>query len=143
VIVSGEGGAGKTAVIKDFFDEIKNTTPFYVFKATEFNVSHINQVFKEYGAFTFSDFIREHEEFLDKYVVVDSAEKLPDLNRPEVFQEFLSNLRGRGWKILFTTRLGYLEDLKYAFIELYRSPGCRHRLPPGRYKPAQRCPAPS
>jgi hypothetical protein len=122
VIVSGEGGVGKTAVIKDFLDEIKNTAPFYVFKATEFNVSHINQVFKEYGAFTISDFIREHEEFPDKYVVVDSAEKLSDLNQPEVFQEFLSNLRGRGWKILFTTRLGYLEDLKYAFIELYHAP---------------------
>ena len=122
VIVSGEAGVGKTAVIKDLYDEVKDKTPFFVFKATEFNVPHVNQLFKDYGAFTFSDFVREHEEFAEKYVVIDSAEKLSDLDRPEVFQEFLSTLRSSGWKILFTTRLSYLDDLKYAFIELYNAP---------------------
>lgn len=121
VIVSGEGGVGKTAIIKDLCNEVKKVTPFYVFKATEFNVTHINQVFREYGPFTFSDFVREHEEFAQKCVVVDSAEKLSDLERPEIIQEFISTLRGGGWKILFTTRLGYLEDLKYAFVELYQA----------------------
>lgn len=122
VIVSGEAGVGKTAVIKDLYDEVKDKTPFFVFKATEFNVPHVNQLFKDYGAFTFSDFVREHEEFAEKYVVIDSAEKLTDLVRPEVFQEFLSMLLSGGWKILFTTRLSYLDDLKYAFIELYNAP---------------------
>jgi Cdc6-like AAA superfamily ATPase len=105
VIVSGEAGVGKTAVIKDLYNEVKDKTPFFVFKATEFNVPHINQLFKDYGAFTLSDFVREHEEFAEKYVVIDSAEKLTDLVRPEVFQEFLSTLLSGGWKILFTTRL--------------------------------------
>lgn len=122
VIVSGEAGVGKTAVVKDLYDEVKGSTPFFVFKATEFNVSHVNQLFKAYGAFTFRDFVDEHEDFTEKYVVVDSAEKLSDLEWPEVFQEFLSTLRSSGWGILFTTRLSYLEDLKYAFIELYRTP---------------------
>jgi len=121
VIVSGEGGVGKTAIVKDLYNQSNKGTPFYVFKATEFNVTHINQVFREYGPFTFSDFVREHEEFAEKYVVVDSAEKLADLERPEIIQEFISTLRGGGWKILFTTRLGYLEDLKYAFVELYHA----------------------
>lgn len=122
VIVSGEAGVGKTAVVKDLYEEMKaSSAPFFVFKATEFNVSHVNQFFNDYGAFTFLDFIREHEDFAEKYVVVDSAEKLSDLERSEVFQEFLTTLRSSGWKILFTTRLSYLEDLKYTFIELYRT----------------------
>ena len=122
VIVSGEAGVGKTAIIKDLYDAVKARTPFFVFKATEFNLPHINQLFRDYGAFTISDFIHEHEDFEEKYIVVDSAEKLSDLDRPEVFQEFLSTLRNNGWRVLFTTRLNYLEDLKYAFIELYRTP---------------------
>ncbi|RTL55636.1 MAG: hypothetical protein EKK46_06255 [Rhodocyclaceae bacterium] len=122
VIISGDAGVGKTAVIKDLYDEVKAKTPFFVFKATEFNVPHVNQLFKDYGAFTFSDFLREHEEFAEKYIVIDSAEKLTDLVRPEVFQEFLSTLLSGGWKIFFTTRLSYLDDLKYAFIELYNTP---------------------
>lgn len=121
VIVSGEAGVGKTAVVKDLYDEVKGTVPFFVFKASEFNISHINQLFKEYGEVTLSDFIREHEDFVEKYIIIDSAEKLADLERPEVFQEFLSTLRSSGWRVLFTTRLSYLEDLKYAFIELYRT----------------------
>lgn len=122
VIVSGEAGVGKTAVVKDLYDEVKDTTPFFMFKATEFNVSHVNQLFKDYGAFTFLDFVHEHEEFSEKYVVIDSAEKLSDLDRPEAFQEFLSTLRSSRWKVIFTTRLSYLDDLKYAFIELYNAP---------------------
>ncbi len=121
VIVSGEVGVGKTAVVKDLYEEVKGKAPFFVFKATEFNVAHVNQLFRDYGAFTFSDFVREHEDFKEKYLVIDSAEKLSDLERPEIFQEFLSTLRSSGWKVLFTTRLSYLEDLKYAFIELYNA----------------------
>lgn len=122
VIISGEAGVGKTAIIKDFYNEKKDKFPFYVFKSTEFNVSNINQLFKEYGNYVFSDFIREHDEYLEKYIVIDSAEKLADSEYPEVFQEFLSSLRNAGWMILFTTRLSYLDDLKYAFIEIFNVP---------------------
>jgi Cdc6-like AAA superfamily ATPase len=121
VIVSGEAGVGKTAVIKDFYKEVKANAPFYLFKATEFNVSHINRLFEDYGNFTVNDFIREHEEFTEKYVVIDSAEKLSDLERPEAFQELLSRLRDTGWRVLFTTRLSYLDDLKFLLLQLYRT----------------------
>lgn len=121
VIVSGEAGVGKTAVIKDFYNEVKAKSPFYLFKATEFNVPHINRLFEDYGNFTVTDFVREHEEFNEKYVVIDSAEKLSDLERPEAFQEFLSRLRDTGWKVLFTTRLSHLDDLKYLLLQLYRT----------------------
>lgn len=121
VILSGEAGVGKTAVIKDFYQEVKANAPFYLFKATEFNVPHINRVFEDYGNFTVTDFVREHEEFSEKYVVIDSAEKLSDLEQPEAFQEFLSRLRNTGWKVLFTTRLSYLDDLKFLLLQLYRT----------------------
>jgi len=129
VIVSGEAGVGKTAIIKDLYNMVKDHTPFFVFRATEFNLSNINQLFKNYGAFTIADFIREHEDFEEKYVVVDSAEKLSDIERPDVFQDFLSTLQNDGWKVLFTTRLSYLEDLKYEFIELYKIPFQQLNIP--------------
>lgn len=122
VVISGDGGVGKTAVIKDFYNSVKGNIPFFVFKASEFNVSHINQLFKEYDNFTFLDFVSEHDEFKEKYIVIDSAEKLADIERVEVFQEFLSTLRTAKWKILFTTRQSYLDDLKYTLIEFYNTP---------------------
>lgn len=119
VIVSGEAGVGKTAVVKDFFAEVKGVAPMFVFKATEFNITGVNQLFKDYGEFTLLDLINEYKYTPEKYIVIDSAEKLSDIERPEVFQEFLSTLRKNGWKMTFTTRLGYLDDLKYAFIQVY------------------------
>lgn len=119
VVVSGEGGVGKTAVIKDLYNQIKETVPFFVFKANEFNTSDVNELFRSYGSFTLSDLVEEYRDANDKYIVIDSAEKLSDIERPEVFQEFLSTLRNAGWKIIFTTRLSYLDDLKNAFIQIY------------------------
>ena len=118
VIVSGEGGVGKTAVIKDFYN-IKGSIPFFIFKATEFNISNINDLFKNYGSFTLLDFIREHQGVETKYIVIDSAEKLSEIEHQEIFQEFLSTLVDNNWKIIFTTRYSYLDDLKFQFIEVY------------------------
>jgi len=120
IILSGEGGVGKTAVIKDFYNLIKEKTPFFVFKATEFNIPNINQIFTNYGHFTLLDFIKEHQGSKEKYIVIDSAEKLSDLESRDAFQEFISAILGSNWNIIFTTRHSYLDDLKFQFIEIYR-----------------------
>lgn len=79
VILSGAGGTGKTAVIKDLCDELKETMPFFVFKAAEFNISNVNNLFAHYSFFSFGDFLKEHENIEEKYIVIDSAEKLSDI----------------------------------------------------------------
>ena len=79
VVVSGEGGVGKTAAIKDFYNELKGTVPFFVFKANEFNISNVKDLFRGYGNFTLSDLVQEYQDQKEKYVIVDSAEKLSDV----------------------------------------------------------------
>lgn len=120
VIISGEGGVGKTALIKDFYNGIKSTASFFVFKATEFNILNINDLFKSYGNFTLSDFIKGHQDIIEKDIVIDSAEKLSDIKNQEIFQEFITSIVESNWKILFTTRHGYLDDLKFQIIGVYR-----------------------
>lgn len=122
LIVSGAAGVGKTALLKDFLESVPKEIPFFLFKATDFNVSHINEVFQRYGAFTLMDFISEHKSVAEKYVIVDSAEKLSDLENQEPFLEFLSTLLEHKWKIVFTTRYSYLDDLKFQFVEIYQVP---------------------
>ena len=120
VIVSGEGGVGKTAVIKDFYNRLPENTPFFVFRGTEFNVAHINLLFHNYGTFTLKDFVDEFTDFNEKYIIIDSAEKLSDIEDQAAFQEFLSVLLKTGWKIIFTTRYSYLDDLRFQLFEVYR-----------------------
>lgn len=120
VILSGGAGVGKTAVIKDLYDVVQETVPLFVFKATQFeSISHINQIFKDYGEITSSEFIEEHKDIPKKYVVFDSAERLAEIEDQDVFRVFLSDLVGSGWSVIFTVRHVYLDDLRFQLKEFY------------------------
>jgi len=111
IILAGNAGVGKTAIIKDFYEKLKNKCPIYLFKAAEFNLNYINELFKQFGDFTISDFLKAHEDENTKYIIIDSAEKLAELTNQEPFLEFVSEMLRNGWKIVFTIRYSYLESL--------------------------------
>jgi len=117
LVLSGGGGVGKTALIKNLYEQLKTEVPFYIFKATEFELRNISDFFKN---FDFQEFIKAHKEEKNKIVVIDSAEKLLDLKNPDPFKEFLTTLIENNWQIIFTTRDNYLEDLNYQFFEIYK-----------------------
>jgi hypothetical protein len=121
ILVYGEGGSGKTGVIKDLYTQLDPSVPFYLFKAAEFNIQNVNSFTKPFGQFTFHDFIKFHEDQKTKYFVIDSAERLSDFPALDVFRELLSALMQANWKIIFTTRLTYLDDLRFQIVEVFRS----------------------
>ncbi len=116
-ILSGDGGTGKTALIKKLYEQLKEKIPFYIFKATEFELSNINNLFTN---FNFQDFTKAHKDETGKIIAIDSAEKLLDLKNTDPFKEFLSSLTQNHWKIIFTTRDNYLEDLNFQFFDIYK-----------------------
>lgn len=117
LILSGIGGVGKTALTKKLYEQTKDKTPFYIFKATEFGLRNINDLL---GGYNVQEFLKAHEGEADKTIVIDSAEKLLDLNNTDPFKELLSVLLKAEWKIIFTTRDNYLEDLNFEFFEIYK-----------------------
>lgn len=120
IILAGEGGSGKTALIKELMRA--SATPCYVLRAAEFNRPGVDSVFKEFGPFGLADFLRMHEREHKKIFVVDSAEKLADLPSVDFFREFLSALIQDGWTIIFTTRNSYLDDLSFQMVGVYQRP---------------------
>jgi hypothetical protein len=112
IILSGVGGCGKTAVIKILYQKLENNIPFYVFKASEFNVRSIDELF---SCCNLNKFIIVHEDEKLKVVVIDSAEKILELSNMEPIKEFFSTLIENKWCIIFTTRNTYLQDLNYQF----------------------------
>lgn len=115
LILSGVGGTGKTAIIKKLYEKIKDDTPFYLFKASEFETNQVDNLF---GQYSFKKFIYIHEQEKEKIIIVDSAEKILDLNNHEAFKEFFQTLIEQKWKVIFTTRYTYLNDLCYHFSQL-------------------------
>lgn len=115
-ILTGVGGVGKTVIIKKLYEYFKGEIPFLVFKATEFELRHINDLFKDFSFYDFAEVIKEKE---NKIIVIDSAEKLLDLKNTNPFKEFLSILIKDKWQIIFTTRTHYLENLYTDLSEIY------------------------
>lgn len=116
IIISGFGGVGKTAIIKDLYQTEDPESYMYLFKASEFELSTIDELF--YGL-RFNDFIEFHKDLNNKTFVIDSAEKLLYLKNTEPFNEFLTIALKENWKIIFTSRDSYVEDLNFRFAEAY------------------------
>ncbi|HQJ20456.1 MAG TPA: hypothetical protein PLQ61_04600 [Bacteroidales bacterium] len=116
-ILSGIAGIGKTVIIKKYYEELCKTIPFYVFKASEFNnLRTINEFFKD---ISFYEFINAHNEDIAKIIVIDSAERILDIENTDPLKEFLSKLIERKWKIIFTIRTNFVEDLNIQFLDIY------------------------
>lgn len=120
VILSGEGGVGKTAVVKDLYEDIGGNLPFFVFKAIQFNnISHINDLLSSFGSFAIEDLATVYDGVDKKCIVIDSAEKLSDIEDKDIFKSFINTFLQHKWKIIFTTRHSYLDVLRHMLIELY------------------------
>mgnify|MGYP001231133846 CR=1 FL=1 len=84
-----------------------NTT----FKAREFKTNSL--LFNH----SIQDFIDIHKQHTKKIIIIDSAEALLDFES-DFFREFISALIQNQWKIIFTTRYSYLDDLNYHFTQI-------------------------
>ncbi|WP_320112057.1 AVAST type 4 anti-phage nuclease Avs4 [Draconibacterium orientale] len=120
VIISGEGGCGKTAIFKDFYNLNFKKIPICIFKATELNVNHINDLFRLEHNFTFAQFLDAYADESTKVFVVDSAEKLAELINNDILNHLIIRLKEAKWNIVFTTRYSYLNDLSFHIKENYQ-----------------------
>ncbi|WP_163399676.1 AVAST type 4 anti-phage nuclease Avs4 [Flavobacterium fluviatile] len=120
IIISGEGGCGKTAVFKEFYNTFSTSFPICIFKATELNVSNINELLRFNNNFTFDLFFEAYEKEPKKVFVIDSAEKLAELANNDILNKLIKLLISNGWNIVFTTRYSYLNDLSFHITENYQ-----------------------
>lgn len=120
IIINGDGGSGKTALLKDYYSKLSDRIPFYFFKAIEFEINDVQQLFKKYGTFSLTDFNKIHNKEKEKIIVIDSAERISDINNREPIKEFITSLIKNKWTLIFTTRKSYLDDLQFQFIEIFK-----------------------
>ena len=122
IIISGEGGCGKTAIFKEFYNSCFKKIPICVFKANELNVNHINDIFHIDHKFTFAQFLNAYKDEPLKIFVIDSAEKLAEISSNDILTTLIQKLKENAWSIIFTTRYAYLNDLTFLIKENYQLP---------------------
>lgn len=120
IIISGEGGCGKTAIFKEFYNSYFNKIPLCVFKANELNVNHINDIFHFDHKFTFVQFLNAYKDESLKIFIIDSAEKLAEISNNDILITLIQKLKENSWNIMFTTRNAYLNDLTFLIKENFQ-----------------------
>lgn len=120
IIISGEGGCGKTAIFKEFYNSYFKKIPICLFKANELNVNHINDIFHFDHKFTFTQFLNVYKDEPFKIFVIDSAEKLAEISSNDILSTLIQKLKENAWNIIFTTRYSYLNDLAFHIKENYQ-----------------------
>ncbi len=112
IVISGEGGCGKTALLKKYIDAHKDI-PVCVFKASSFDVKKLNDVLRFKHDFNLSQFEEAYIDCPRKLFIIDSAEKLAEFDAFDTLRQLLDILSKQKWSIVFTVRHCYLEDLNY------------------------------
>src|SRR5690606_36710640 len=116
---SGEGGCGKTAILKKYYIENSKKLPICIFKANELHVAHINDIFRFDNQFKVDEFLKVYKDEPIKIFVIDSAEKLAEITNNDLVRNLIEQLKDNGWSFLFTTRYAYLNDLTFHIRENY------------------------
>ena len=111
-VIYGEGGIGKTAIIKDIFNRIENQFPFCIRKAQTLNVGSISELFRHTNSYTTDQFKEAYINDEHKVFVIDSAEKMQEIEDDGPTRNLITFLDTSGWSIIFTVRTVFFNDLK-------------------------------
>lgn len=115
IVISGEGGAGKTAIIKEYIEQhsaypvlFTKASALYEFETYDASsIFNINRINKAYG------------DQKVKIFVIDSAEFLLDAPNSETIQIILNEMQESGWTIVLTSRRNHLRELTLILQTIY------------------------
>lgn len=114
LIVTGEAGIGKSALIKNFIDKLSIDYPVFVFKAEEFSHPHIDQVLSSININdTFSDLSARFSMVPNKVLFIDSTERLFESKHQEAFKMLLARIKNdSSWKLIIVCRGYAIEQVR-------------------------------
>lgn len=122
-VIYGEGGCGKTAVIKDLCAQLQvEDIPICIRKAQALNVRKVDDLFAAQKNFTIEQFMALYSDALYKVFVIDSAERLQEIDDTEPVYNLLERLQEEGWSVLFTVRNQYMGELSEELQRIYHIP---------------------
>lgn len=115
VIIEGESGTGKSAVLKNYYQKRKNDEYILCFNASEFDTNDVNSLFHLNQSYTLAQVIQYYEGTKKKYIFIDSAEKLLEIQQTKALLLFINSMQFAGWTFVCTIRETFTRELKDFF----------------------------
>ena len=116
LFVSGERGAGKSSLIREFSDYIGRRAPIFCLRTEDLDRTHLDNVFSAMGLRgSLRDLEAGFALMPKKYLVIESLEKLLELEKTTAFTDLLHLLKNQqGWTVIATGR-----DYAYQLIAFH------------------------
>ena len=128
VFVTGERGTGKSSLIREFSDYVSKNAPIFCLRTEDLEQSHLDNIFSAMGLRSSLHNLEAGFALMPKkYLIIESLEKLLELERTTAFTDLLHLLgKHQGWIVIATGRdyayqqiiFNYLQPLRVNFQTL-------------------------
>lgn len=120
VLIHGESGSGKSAVVKKHWEEVANNgnIAYYFTRGEQFETHTVNSLFSMDEDYTYTGFREFYSGFDSKILIIDSAERLTELRNRTILQLILDGLGESGWQFVFTCKDNAYDELQKLLHEL-------------------------
>lgn len=119
LFVTGARGVGKSGIVKDFILRKGKDVPVFYLRAEDLDRSHLNDIFSSIGMKSTLSQIEGYFSLLPKKIlVIESIEKVLELNHQDAFIDLLQFIRQQtGWTIIATGRDYAFQQLSFNFLQ--------------------------
>lgn len=124
VIVTGERGSGKSSLVQTFVKETPEDVPVFCFSTEDFNFSHLDQAFSSMSLQgSLNDLAARFALIPRKYLVLESLEKLLELEHTTAFVDLLQFIKKSGnWKIVASCRDYAIQTVIFQYLTVHSVP---------------------
>lgn len=121
VYVTGERGCGKSSLVKEFADYLEDRAPIFCLRAEDLDEAHLDNVFSSIGLeSSLGDLEAGFAMMPKKYLLIESIEKLLELERTTAFIDLLNFLkRHGGWTVIATGRDYAYQQITSQYLQLH------------------------
>jgi len=119
VFVSGERGSGKSSLIREFSEYISKSTPIFCLRTEDLEQPHLDNVFSAMGLrSSLSDIEAGFALIPKKYLIIESLEKLLELEKTTAFTDLLHLLnKHQGWTVIATGRDYAYQQITFTHLQ--------------------------
>lgn len=119
VYITGNRGSGKSALVSDYLETLPVNTPIFYFRAEDFNQSRLDKFFQELGVtLNLKTLSEEFALFPTKYIVIESLEKVLELDLKGAFKDLLNYIAtDKSWRLIVSGRNYAFQAIQFAFLD--------------------------